>query len=629
MIKSAPRCRLILLVLILFSGILVGGPLFELRDYIRDHYEKREIRIPMRDGVHLFTAVYLPRDRSRTYPILLKRTPYGVGPYGPEGFPETLGPSEAATRAGYIFAYQDVRGRYLSEGVFENMRPHRSTRPGVETDESTDTWDTIDWLVKNLPGHNGKVGMWGVSYPGFYAAVGMIDAHPALKAVSPQAPIADWYFDDFFHHGAFFLAHAFNFFSSFGLPRPGPTTEGNPRFDHGTPDGYAFFLRMGPLANADRQYLQGRVDFWKAFTEHPTYDSFWQDRNVLPRLRQVAPAVMVVGGWYDAEDLYGPLHIYRRIEEQNPGVFNVLVMGPWSHGAWENTTGEALGNIRFGSKTAVYYREEIELRFFESALKGSGTPDLPEATVFETGRNQWRTFDQWPPKGTRNLDLHLRERGALSFSAPADPGWVWDEYISDPARPVPFSETISPGMSPAYMCDDQRFASRRPDVLAYQTEPLQEALTLAGPLEAELWVATSGTDADWVVKLIDVFPDDAGTEIPAGGTRPLGGYQMLVRSEVLRGRYRESYSRPVPFEPDQPVRVRIPLQDVLHTFLPGHRIMIQVQSSWFPLVDRNPQTFVANIFLAEETDFRPARQRVFRSQQFPSRVRVGVLEKGR
>ncbi len=619
------RIGLVFLFLADVCTPLLGGTVSELGEYIRNNYEKREIRIPMRDGVHLFTAVYLPRDRSRTYPILLKRTPYGVGPYGEEGFPETLGPSEAATRAGYIFVYQDVRGRYLSEGVFENMRPHRSTRPGAETDESTDTWDTIDWLIRHLPGHNGKVGMWGISYPGFYAAVGMIDAHPALAAVSPQAPIADWYFDDFFHHGAFFLAHAFNFFSSFGLPRPAPTTESYPRFDHGTPDGYAFFLRMGPLANAERLYLQGRVEFWKAFVEHPTYDSFWKDRNVLPRLRRVAPAVMVVGGWFDAEDLYGPLQIYRHIEELNPGIYNVLVMGPWAHGGWENSTGEALGNIRFGSRTAVHYREEVELRFFESTLRESRTPELPEATVFETGSNQWRSFERWPPE-TRSLELYLREKRRLAFAPPQAPGWVWDEYLSDPAHPVPFSEAITPGMAPTYMTDDQRFASRRPDVLAYASEPLREPLTLAGPLEAELWVSTSGTDSDWVVKLIDVFPDDAGTEIPPGGTRPLGGYQMMVRSEVFRGRYRDSYSRPVPFEPNQPVKVRIPLQDVLHTFLPGHRIMVQIQSTWFPLVDRNPQTFVENIFRAEEQDFRPAWQRVFRSQQFPSRLRVGVLE---
>ncbi len=625
MIALFLRIGLVFLFLADVCTPLLAGTASELGEYIRNNYEKREVRIPMRDGVHLFTAVYLPRDRSRSYPILLKRTPYGVGPYGEEGFPETLGPSEAATRAGYIFVYQDVRGRYLSEGVFENMRPHRSTRPGVETDESTDTWDTVDWLVRHLPGHNGKVGMWGISYPGFYAAVGMIDAHPALAAVSPQAPIADWYFDDFFHHGAFFLAHAFNFFSSFGLPRPAPTMESHPRFDHGTPDGYAFFLKMGPPANAERLYLQGRVDFWKAFVEHPTYDSFWKDRNVLPRLRRVAPAVMVVGGWFDAEDLYGPLQIYRHIEELNPGIYNVLVMGPWAHGGWENSTGEALGNIRFGSRTAVHYREEVELRFFESTLRESRTPELPEATVFETGSNQWRSFERWPPE-TRSLELYLREKGRLAFSPAQEPGWVWDEYLSDPAHPVPFSEAITPGMAPAYMTDDQRFASRRPDVLAYASEPLREPLTLAGPLEAELWVSTSGTDSDWVVKLIDVFPDDAGTEIPPGGTRPLGGYQMMVRSEVFRGRYRESYSRPVPFEPNQPVRVRIPLQDVLHTFLPGHRIMVQIQSTWFPLVDRNPQTFVENIFQAEEQDFRPAWQRVFRSQQFPSRLRVGVLE---
>lgn len=612
-----------ILGLYLFS---VGLAAQDLPNYIRTHYEKRDYRVPMRDGVRLFTSLYLPKDKGRTYPILLKRTPYGVAPYGEGILPDTLGPSEEIARSGYIFAYQDVRGSRMSEGVFEHMRPHRTTGSGVEIDESTDTWDTVEWLIREVPGNNGRVGMWGISYPGFYAAAGMIDAHPALKAVSPQAPIADWYFDDFFHHGAFFLAHAFNFFSSFGLPRPGLTTEGNPRFDHGTPDGYEFFLRLGPLANVEHRYLQGKVAYWKSFTENPTYNRFWQDRNLLPHLNKVAPSVMVVGGWFDAEDLYGPLRIYESIEVKNPGVDNVLVMGPWSHGAWERSDGQRLGNIDFGSSTSVHYRRNLEFRFFESTLKEGGPARLPEATLFETGANRWREFDRWPPEGLESLELHLREGGRLSFAPSDETGWLWDEYTSDPDRPVPFAETIQPGMAQTYMTDDQRFAARRPDVLVYQTDVLREDLTLAGPLTAELWVSTSGTDSDWVVKLIDVFPDDAGAEPEEGGSRPLGGYQMMVRSEVFRGRYRQSYSEPVPFRPDEPALVRVPLQDVLHTFRRGHRLMIQIQSSWFPIVDRNPQTFVPNIFDAVEADFRQARQRIYRSRQFPSRLNVGVLD---
>ena len=593
--------------------------------YIVENYTKNEYRIPMRDGVNLFTAVYTPKDMSTTYPILMRRTPYSVRPYGADNYPETLGPSPLFTREGYIIVLQDVRGTFMSEGNFVNMTPHVAVkRSDQDIDESSDTYDTIDWLLENVPNHNGKVGMWGISYPGFYAAASMIDAHPAIQAVSPQAPIADWWYDDFHHHGAFFLPHSFGFFASFGLPRPSPTTERNPRFQHGTPDGYEFFLELGPLENADERYFKGQVAFWTEVTRHPNRDEFWQIRDIVPHLDNVAPAVMTVGGWFDAEDLYGPLAIYRSIEDKNPGIFNVLVMGPWRHGGWARTSGESLGNVTFGSATAEYYRENIELPFFDYYLKGKGSIDLPEAYVFETGVNRWRTFDEWPP-AVQHEDLYFGPHGSLSFERTGSGQRSWDEYVSDPAVPVPYTQDITTGMTREYMTDDQRFAGRRPDVLVYQTAVLDEPVTLAGPVIADLWVSTSGTASDWIVKLIDVLPPDTPDHdgLPRGVH--MGGYQQMVRSEVIRGRFRNSAEYPEPFVPNQPTHVVLPLQDVLHTFQKGHRIMVQVQSTWFPLVDRNPQKYVDNIFEADEADFIRAIQRVYRSGEYPSRLQVVVL----
>lgn len=595
--------------------------------YLAAHYTKREVRIPMRDGVHLHTAIFTPRDTSKTYPILLRRTPYSCNPYGEDKFPNRIGPSPIFLRAGYIFVDQDVRGAFMSEGEFVNMTPHLAQKSGPnDVDESTDAWDTIEWLVHNVPGNNGKVGLYGISYPGFYAAAGMIDAHPALAAVSPQAPIADWWYDDFHHHGAFFLPHAFNFLASFGKPRPQPTTEWNRRFDHGTGDGYQFFLDTGPLERLQERHLRGEIAIWNDIVAHPNRDAFWQARDLLPHLRKVAPAVMVVGGLFDAEDLYGPLNIYRTVERENPGVYNILVMGPWGHGGWSRTEGERLGDISFGAKTSREYQERLELPFFEHFLKGVGAPPAGEAHLFDTGAHRWHAFAAWPPQPVTK-DMYFGEGGTLTPDAPkARSGF--DAFESDPARPVPFTQEIAAGMPKEYMIEDQRFAARRPDVLVYETPPLTEDLTLAGPIEAELWVSTTGTDADWIVKLIDVLPGDAGATTSERGDvqySKLGGYQMLVRSEVVRGRFRDSAERPAPFVPGKPTRVRVPLLDVLHTFKKGHRLMIQVQSTWFPLVDRNPQTFVPNIFLAEAKDFKKATHKVYRDGAHASRVRLPVL----
>ncbi len=593
---------------------------------IRRHYEKQEYMIPMRDGVALFTTVYAPKRTSKKYPFIMFRTPYSCRPYGENRYKSSLGPNKAISDDGYIFVYQDVRGTYMSEGEFVNMTPHVAEKRGdSDIDESTDAYDTIEWLLENIPNHNGRVGMWGISYPGFYSAASMIDHHPALVAVSPQAPIADWFFDDFHHHGAFFLPHTFNFITSFGRARPEPTTTRGERFDHGTPDGYQFFLDLGPLKNANEKYLHDEIAFWNEAVEHPNYDEFWQQRNILPHLHNVAPAVLTVGGWFDAEDLYGPLKIYRSVEAKNPEVFNVLVMGPWAHGGWARSKGDHLGNVNFGTNASGFYNENIITPFFAHYLKDEGDLDLPEAYVFETGRNEWRRFDQWPPAAVEPRPLFLRADGGLSFEPPPEDGVAYDEYVSDPSKPVPFTEAVSKGMTREYMTDDQRFAGRRTDVLTYQTEVLDEVVTLAGPIYADLWVSTSGTASDWVVKVIDVFPLDAEDHDYVSDHTRMGNYQMMVRSEVIRGRFRNSYEHPEPFVPNEPTHIRLELQDVLHTFEVGHRVMIQIQSTWFPMVDRNPHRYVDNVFLADEEDFVKATQRVYRSGSHATRIDVTVL----
>ena len=603
--------------------------------WIRENYTKYEHRVTMRDGVKLFTSVYVPKDGSGTYPILLSRTPYSCRPYGADNVRDTLGPSDAAARDLFIFVYQDVRGRFMSEGEYVNVRPHKDVKAGpTDVDESTDTWDTIDWLVKHVPRNNGKVGMWGISYPGFYVSAGMIDAHPALKAASPQAPITDWFVgDDFHHNGALFLPHGFNFFSRFGQPRPEPTTRGPDRFDYGMADGYRFYLEAGPLRDLEAKYLKGVVTFWQDVMQHETYDDFWKARNLRPHLKGIKPAVMTVGGWFDAEDLFGALETYKWVEKQSPGGTNTLVMGPWFHGGWSRSDGDHLGDVRFDASTSRYYRESVELPFFRHYLKGTDDPAPAEAVVFETGRNQWRALTSWPPAGVTGRMLYFHADGRLSFDPPTEPD-ASDAYDSDPRKPVPFIEDVQIGMTREYMTADQRFAARRPDVLVYQTPPLEEDLTLAGPLGASLFVSTTGTDSDWVVKLVDVYPDDAPdpTPSPSPSAEPtlvprytrMGGYQQLVRGEPFRGKFRNGYERPEPFTPGAPAKVEFTLPDVFHTFRRGHRVMVQVQSTWFPLVDLNPQVFT-NIRQARAEDFKKATQRVYRSQGQPSGLKVQVL----
>lgn len=622
-----PRLLSLLIVLFLFSfNIASTASSANSQTGIKAAFNKSEHMIPMRDGKRLFTVVYSPKDTSQTYPLLMQRTPYGSGPYGAEAYKPSLGPSPLFTNEGYIFVYQDVRGTFMSEGEFEDVRPFVPNKKSTaDIDEASDAYDTIDWLVKNIPNNNGRVGIWGISYPGFYAATALHDPHPALKAASPQAPIADWFLgDDDHHNGAYFLNESFSFITFFGMPRPQPTTNQYKNFDYGTNDGYKFYLELGSLANVNKKYLKGESKYWNDVVKHGTYDEFWQARSVLPYFKKVTPAVLIVGGWFDAEDLYGPLHIYQAIEKNNPQANNNLVIGPWSHGGWARGTGESLGNIRFDAKTAEWFRENVELKFFNFHLKDKGESKLPETLAFRTGANEWKSYDQWPPKDAQQRSLYLQADGKLSFDAPLRPSTEFDEYVSDPAKPVPYSNQTGINRNAGYMIEDQRFVAGRPDILAYQSEVLKEDMTLAGPMMADLFVSTTGTDADFIIKLIDVYPDDAPNNSP-GGQVKMGGFQMLVRGEVMRGKFRNSFSKPEPFLPGKATEVKFNLQDINHTFKAGHKIMIQVQSSWFPLVDRNPQKFV-DIYNAADSDFQKATHRVFHSVKLSSHLKVGVVK---
>ncbi|HJT35259.1 MAG TPA: CocE/NonD family hydrolase [Pirellulales bacterium] len=595
-------------------------------EYVKANYTKYEYRIPMRDGKRLFTTVYVPKDDAQTWPMLLTRTPYSAGPYGADRYKSDLGPSPLFGKEGYIFVYQDVRGRWMSEGEFVNMRPYVPEKNGPnDIDETSDTWDTIDWLTRHVPNHNGKVGMWGISYPGFYTAAGMIDAHPALKAASPQAPVTDWFVgDDWHHNGALFLPHLFNFMANFGRPRPEPVKKMRPHFEHETPDGYDFFLRLGTLADANAKYFEDQVAFWNDAMQHGTYDDFWKARNLRQHLRNIRPAVMTVGGWFDAENLFGALETYKHVEQSSPDSANMLVIGPWRHGGWSSDDGSKLGDVSFNSKVSGFYREKIELPFFEFHLKGKGDFKPPEAWVFETGVNQWRRHERWPPAAAKAKPIYLGAGGRLSFEPPEEKEPTYDEYVSDPDRPVPFIDQITNAMAAEYMIADQRFAARRPDVLVYQTDVLEEDVTIAGPLRAELQVSTSGTDSDWIVKLIDVYPDDYPDPNPNPSGVRMGGYQQLVRGDVMRGKFRNSLEKPEAFTPGEPTAVNFALPDAYHTFRSGHRIMVQVQSTWFPLVDRNPQQLM-DIYHAKPADFRRATQRLYRSGKLASRIVLPVV----
>ncbi|UMB55388.1 CocE/NonD family hydrolase [Lutibacter sp. A64] len=603
----------------------------EKTNYVQENYNKIETSITMRDGVKLFTSIYTPKDTSKTYPILLQRTPYSTRPYGANKFKTRIAPNEHLMKEGNIVVYQDVRGRWMSEGTYDNMRAYiPNKKDSTFVDESSDTYDTIDWLVKNIENNNGNVGTWGISYPGFYSTYSTIDAHPALKAASPQASIADFYFDDFHHNGAFLLSY-FRAVPLFGTPKDTPTDTAWYKIpDLKTKDQYQFFLDAGPLSNLDHFFEYEKLDnpalknsentsdfFWNELKEHPNYDEVWQSKGLIQHLKNIKSSVatMVVGGQFDAEDLYGPLETYKTIEKYNKDNYNTLVFGPWSHGQWASTkTNNSVGNYYFGDSISIKFQEQIETKFFNHFLKGNGDKNsgLPEAYVYDTGKKEWNSYNAWPPENSEKETFYLSDNQELTSKKGKEIGI---QFISNIKKPVPYSEDIKTVFTPRkYMTDDQRFAARRSDVLVFETDFLDEEITISGEILAKLQVATTGTAADWIVKIIDVHPSDSKeNNKDMQNHLKMSNYHLMVRSEVMRGKFRNSFTYPEPFIPNKKTAVNIKLQDIHHTFKKGHKLQIQVQSTWFPLIDLNPQTYVDNIFKAKEEDFKTQTHTVFTS----------------
>ena len=608
--------------------------------FVRANYTKHEYRIPMRDGVRLFTSVYVPNATGATdrYPIVLQRTPYSVSPYGDSAHATTLRPDPYMMRDKYIFVYQDVRGRYMSEGDFVEATPFvpdsvKARHPNA-VDEASDTYDTIDWLLKNVPGNNGRVGQWGISYPGFYTSMGALSRHPALVASSPQAPVTDFFFEDFHHNGALTQAY-FYAYPVFGFPRPGPTTQNwwGPALEkiaaHGVPDDYFYQLSLGPLSNTTARFYRDDL-LWRDIVAHPNYDVYWQSRAVPPVLRGVKHAVLVVGGWFDAEDLYGPFAVYKTLRQYDSAATTRLVVGPFRHGGWgsRNVVHTVHGDLYFGDSLETKFQRDVEAPFFHAYLKGNGAVDLPGALMFDTGRKRWERFDRWPAPNAVRQTYYFHADGTLTLMRPTEPNASLD-YPSDPMKPVPSrctGSTIEGFTLYHYMSDDQRCFTSRPDVLVFQTDTLREDVTLGGEITARLQVTTTGTDADFVVKLIDVYsPDEPDHPYRPDTAVHMAGYQQLVRGEIMRGRFRKSFATPQPFTPNQLTEVAFRLQDVLHTFKKGHRIMVQVQSSWFPAFDRNPQRYVPNIYEAKASDFMRATERVYLQRDAASGIEVQLL----
>lgn len=607
-----------LLSLILMSGISYAQVAKADSAYVREHYEKTEQLIPMRDGTKLFTAIYTPKDQTKKYPVLLNRTPYTVAPYGADEYKKSLGNFPAEMREGFIFVYQDVRGKWMSEGEFEDVRPVNKTKNKKAIDESTDTYDTLEWLAKNMKNYNQKAGIYGISYPGFYSTMSLVNSHPTLKAVSPQAPVTNWFLgDDFHHNGVLFLNDSFKFMSSFGVKRPQPITpdKGPKSLEYPIKDNYRFYLEGGSVKELKDKYFQDNIKFYNDLFAHPDYDQFWQDRNPLPHLTNVKPAVMTVGGFFDAEDVYGAFETYKAIEKQNPNATNILVAGPWFHGGWVRSKADTFGDMQFGTPTGEYYQQQIELPFFNYYLKDKGNFKPTEAQIFITGSNEWKQFDTWPPKNVTTQKMYLQANGKISFQQTNNTSF--DEYIADPNNPVPYQGGVLESRPREYMVDDQRFASTRPDVMVYQTDILTEDVTITGPIINHLFVSSTGTDADYVIKLIDVFPEDT----PKYNGKLMAGYQNLIRAEIMRGKYRNSFEKPEAMVPNLKTNVTYSMPDVGHTFKKGHRIMIQVQNTWFPLADRNPQQFM-NVYEATAKDFLKQTQRIYHD----SYIEIPVLK---
>lgn len=602
--------------------------------WIRNNYYKIERYIPMRDGIRLFTSIYIPKDSSVNHPILMTRTPYSCAPYGEDKFkPYWYSYQKNYLKEGYIMVTEDVRGRWMSEGTFVDVRPFNANKTGTQIDEASDTYDAIDWLVKNVPHNNGWVGVFGISYPGFYSTMAAASNHPALKAVSPQAPVTNWFLgDDFHHNGAFFQMDGFAFYSSFGKPRPFPTTVGPTPFEYYTHDNYKFYLEAGSLKKL-ASLIGDSVKFWHELYQHPNYDAWWQARDARRATAHLEPAMLWVGGNFDAEDNWGAWNAYRAAEENNRGkAFNKIVMGPWYHGQWASNDGTHMGNVRWGANTSDWYQQNIEIPFFNYYLKQKGNaPNIAEANIFITGENQWHQFDQWPPKNAATQNLYLQDNGKLGWNGSTSKSG-FSEYVSDPNKPVPYTEDVHFQRTREYMTDDQRFAARRPDVLVFQTDTLANDVTVTGPVVADLFTSITGTDADYVVKLIDVFPDyfSYGDERAVARRErslsyPMGGYQMLVHGEIFRGKYRKSFENPTPFTPNKIEEVKYRVGDVAHTFKKGHRIMVQIQSTWFPLVDRNPQKF-ENIYAADAKDFQKETIRIYHNVAKNSKLILPILK---
>ncbi len=613
------------IVIFLTAVLLFALPSGSAPQIVRDHtaiFDKTEVMIPTRDGVRLHTEIYTPKNATESLPILFERTPYGISSVN-GGYSSMLSRYNEMMTDGYIFVFQDIRGRYASEGKFVMLRPIHDPADSKGVDESTDAYDTIDWLINNVPHNNGRVGLDGISYDGFLVTMGMINPHPALKAVSEQACMGDTFLgDDFFHNGAFRLSYAFEYAALL------ESSKENFSFSFDRFDLYDWYLRLGPLSNANAKYFHGSIPSWNDFIAHSNYDDFWKHHAVAYGLKEPTVPNLNVAGWWDQEDFYGPTALYERLEESDKDNRNYLVAGPWNHGGWGRGKGDTLGEIPFGSDTGVYFRQRIEAPWFAFWLKDKGKLPLKEALLFQTGSDSWTSFDSWPPREAQPRNLYFREGGKLSFDAPqATAAETYDSYISDPAHPVPYRNRPvdmtypedHPGSWYTWLVQDQRFVDQRPDVLTWQTDALTEDVTVAGKITAKLFASTTGSDSDWIVKLIDVYSEKVSTDWR------LSGYELMIADEIFRGRFRNSFERPEPITPNEVTPFTIDLHTANHVFKKGHRIMVQVQSTWFPLYDRNPQKFVPNIFEAKDSDFQKATQRIYRSKRSLSSVEISVL----
>ncbi len=605
--------RTFLLISFIFTGTLSIAQQTDIS------YDRQELMITMRDGIKLNTVIFTPKNNTDKLPFLLLRTPYGVSDQVP---PEKTDYVRDMAREGYIFVFQDIRGRYKSEGKFEMQRFSRNKQDPKAIDESTDTYDTFDWLLKNVPNNNGKAGMYGISYDGWTTVMGAVDPHPALVAVSEQATPADMYIgDDFHHNGAFRLSYGFEYaFME-------EATKTDSLFPFGTYDTYSWYLKLGPLSNVNKKYFFGKLPSWNDFVAHPNYDAFWQKQGLGYRLDSPRVYIMNVAGWWDQEDFYGPQKTYEVLEKKDRANKNYIVVGPWNHGGWAGGDGSRLGRINFDSATGTYFRKNIQAKWFAYHLKGKGDGNFAEAITFQTGSNQWKTYSSWPPKEAVRKNIYMQEAGLLSFDKPLSAGNnSFDSYVSDPKHPVPYrsrpiEETYGPGSRwYTWLTEDQRFVQNRPDVLSWETNTLTEDITVTGALTAKIFAATTGSDADWIVKLIDVYPEQYPKE------PRMGGYQFMIANDVFRGRFRNSYEKPEPIVPNKVENYTIDLHSINHVFKKGHKIMVQIQSSWFPIIDRNPQRYVPNIFEAKESDFIPATQRIYRSALYPSHIELSVIQ---